>query len=312
MQIAVKADVGVIVGRFQVPDLHQAHRALIQSVCDAHDKVLLVLGLSPLPVTRQNPLDLQARRQLIGEHFPYVQILYIKDMPSDEAWSDKLDGIIEENLTPAQTAVLYGSRDSFISRYHGRYPTEELTQDTFESGTEIRKAIARASTRNSVEFRRGVVWAAHSRFPTSYTTVDVAVLNENADQALLARKPHEDGLRFIGGFADPDSPTFEADARREVQEEAHIAITDPEYLASFPIDDWRYRGEADAIKTLFFRAKYLSGRPTPDDDIAELRWVDLQTVRPTHLVPCHRPLMAHLLKTLRHGGVSNPATPEGE
>ncbi len=44
-----------------------------------------------------------------------------------------------------------------------------------------------------------------------------------------------------------------------MEEEAGIAITDPEYMGSFVIDDWRYRGERDVIKTLLFRARLLSG-----------------------------------------------------
>ena len=35
---APAADVGVIVGRFQVHELHQAHRELIQYVMDRHDR----------------------------------------------------------------------------------------------------------------------------------------------------------------------------------------------------------------------------------------------------------------------------------
>ena len=63
-------DVGVIVGRFQVPELHPGHIDLIQTVCDAHDKVVIFLGLSPLMVTRENPLDFESRKQMILAKFP--------------------------------------------------------------------------------------------------------------------------------------------------------------------------------------------------------------------------------------------------
>ena len=45
-------DVGVIVGRFQVPELHFAHRDLIESVMAKHGKTIIVLGLSPLCSSR--------------------------------------------------------------------------------------------------------------------------------------------------------------------------------------------------------------------------------------------------------------------
>lgn len=288
-------DVGVVVGRFQVPQLHAAHADLITSVVEQHEKVIIVLGKSPLVGTRQNPLDFEARKQMILERFPQVIVVYNKDQASDEVWSRKLDEVISDLVAPGQTAVLYGSRDSFIGHYNGRFPTQELLQETYVSGSEVRKAIAGGSTTDSVDFRRGAVWNAYSRYPTCFPTVDVAVFNESQESILLARKAHEDRYRFIGGFADPGSASFEADARREVMEEAHIAITDPRYLGSFIIDDWRYRAEIDCIKTLLFKAKLLSGRPEPDDDIVELRWFDVASIKPHQLVASHHKLMVRCL-----------------
>ena len=54
-------DVGVIVGRFQVNELHAAHRELIDTVIGNHKKVLIFLGLSPVRVTRHNPLDFTSK-----------------------------------------------------------------------------------------------------------------------------------------------------------------------------------------------------------------------------------------------------------
>src|SRR5271167_2605495 len=101
-------DVGIIVGRFQVHELHAAHKNLIQSVLDRHDKVITFLGLSPLKYTGENPLDFQARKQMILEQFPTVNVLYIKDKPSDEAWSRELDEKISDLLSPKQNPTLYG------------------------------------------------------------------------------------------------------------------------------------------------------------------------------------------------------------
>jgi bifunctional NMN adenylyltransferase/nudix hydrolase len=53
-----------------VPELHDAHKDLIETVCDKHDKVIIFLGLSPLMVTRENPLDFESRKQMILEQFP--------------------------------------------------------------------------------------------------------------------------------------------------------------------------------------------------------------------------------------------------
>jgi bifunctional NMN adenylyltransferase/nudix hydrolase len=270
----LRSDVGVIVGRFHVDNLHEAHVDLIQSVCNEHDKIIIFLGLAPLKGTVANPLDFECRKQMIQEKFPDVNILYIKDTKENAVWSKKLDEQVSDIVGPNQTVVMYGSRDSFIKSYEGKYPTQELMQEVYVSGTEIRRKISR-KVRNDAKFRGGIIWGTYNRYPTVFTTVDVAILNEDGDKILLARKPYENEYRFIGGFADPNSSSFEADARREVMEEAGIDISDPEYIGSFKIDDWRYRNEVDKIKTILFTCKLVSGRPKAADDICEVKWFSI-------------------------------------
>lgn len=288
-------DVGVLVGRFQVHELHEAHRELIQSVCDTHDKVLIFLGLSPLMVTQNNPLDFESRKQMILKEFPEVNVLYIKDVKKDDPWSNKLDEQITDLVGPMTTVMLYGSRDCFISHYTGKFPTTELLQEKYVSGTEIRKSIGR-KVKNTAEFRAGVIWAAYNKYPTAYPTVDIAIFNEDCTKLLMARKPLEAKYRFVGGFADPRSGSYEEDARREVQEEAGIEITDPQYVGSFFVDDWRYRQEVDKIKTLFFKVKHMFGKPIAGDDICEVRWFDVDKLKPEDLVSGHGKLLEKLLE----------------
>jgi len=302
------ADCGVIVGRFHVASLHQGHRDVIQHVIDRHKKVIIFLGLAPVRVTRNNPLDFEARKQMILAEFPKVNILYIKDVPSDERWSKRLDEMIADVAGPTQTVMLYGSRESFIGLYHGRYPTTELEQETFISGTEIRKEIG-VEVKASPEFREGVIWAAYNRFPTVYPTVDVAIWNEDGDKLLMARKPDEELFRFVGGFVDPKE-SYETAARREAEEETHLGVSDPVYIGSSPVDDWRYRRELDCITTAFFEVKRVFGKPTPDDDIAELRWFEAAKIRKEELVGNHRMLLDMLrAKRPERFGISGETTP---
>lgn len=292
-------DVGVIIGRFQVPDLHEAHRALIQHVCDNHGKVIVILGLSPLRVTFNNPLDFEARKQMILDAFPKVNVLYVKDVNSDDVWSRKVDEIVHDVLTGTQTAVLYGSRDSFIKHYSGRFPTRELEQDVFISGTEIRKSISSSSVKSTSDFRAGVVWASQAGFPKVYPTVDIAILNEDETKVLLGRKPYEDRFRFIGGFVDPfvDS-SYEEAAIREVAEETNAIIDAPEYIFSTYVDDWRYRSERDRIFTTFFKAHHTEAALCPGDDISEVRWFSLDTLTSDSIVETHHVLLTALLRSL--------------
>ena len=108
-------DVGVIVGRFQVHELHEGHIDLIQTVFDNHAKVVIFLGLSPFHGTFTNPLDFEPRKTMILEKFPKAIVLYIKDIPNDKIWSERLDSMVRDVLNPRQSAVLYGGRDSFVS-----------------------------------------------------------------------------------------------------------------------------------------------------------------------------------------------------
>ena len=291
-------DVGVIVGRFQVHELHDAHLELIANVMARHEKVIIFLGLSPLMVTSRNPLDFEARKQMILEAFPGVNVLYIKDTNSDEFWSKRLDEQVSDLVSPTQSVILYGGRDSFIKHYRGNLPTRELTQDRWISGTEQRRSISK-KVKSDPAFRAGVIWASANRHPICYPTVDIAVFRsepgESIDnQILLVRKPHEELWRLPGGFAEPGSDSYETDARREVSEEVGVSISDPKYVASVQIDDWRYRNENDKIKTLLFRAVYLSGRPEGADDVAEARWFDWSTDVENVVVDSHKPLIRAL------------------
>ena len=149
------------------------------------------------------------------------------------------------------------------------------------------------------------------RYPTSYTTVDVAIMDDDRKSIWLGKKKGEKQYRFIGGFSDPRSESLEADAKRETLEETHIVLSEPEYLLSTLIDDWRYRNSRDKIKTTFWIGDRIGGDPRPDDDIVEIAKFDLdEFVYPEgespfekpynldNIVRGHRGLMTELLKRL--------------
>lgn len=291
-----RTDVGVIVGRFHVPELHEAHVELIDTVVKKHSKVIMFLGLAPIIGTIENPLDFESRKKMIQEKYPDIIILYIKDVRDDEKWSKSLDEQIKDMVTPTQTVTLYGGREGFLKRYSGKYPCVELEAKAFISGTEIRNQISKA-VKGTKDFRTGVIWAVYNRYPTTFTTVDVAILNENGE-VMLGRKPGEKLYQFIGGFSTPTSMSFEEDAVREVSEETGTEISRPEYIGSSFIRDWRYRGERDKIKTIFYKAKYLFGGRPSDDELAEVRWFKIEDLNQSNLQDFHLVLLDMLKKNL--------------
>lgn len=284
------SDCATIVGRFQVNELHDAHIDLINSVIQKHDRVLLFLGNSIIRNTTSNPLDYRARRAMIADKFPNVEVHYINDNPSDAAWSKSLDKQIGEQLLPMQSVTLYGSRDSFLKAYSGKYNVCELEATTFISGTEVRRRVCN-NYPPTADYRAGMIAATAYRYPTAFQTVDIAVVNDKGE-ILLARKPDEKKWRFIGGFSDPRSVSLEADAKREVTEEASVEVDDITYLGSTLVDDWRYRGEQDKIKTALFLAKYIYGKPEGSDDVAEVKWVQIGTgLTKDNIEPLHHVLV---------------------
>jgi bifunctional NMN adenylyltransferase/nudix hydrolase len=268
------AEVGVIVGRFQVPELHEAHVDLIQSVINRHPKVIIFLGLSPCKTTYNNPLDFEARKQLILDKFPQVNVLYIKDERDDGVWSRKLDSQIEDILGANQKAVLYGSRDSFIPFYTTKtYDVIELEPDRFISGTEIRKSVSNR-VKSTPDFRGGVIWGVNNQFSGPMLTVDIAVINEEEKRILLCRKPTEKQYRFVGGFVQSGEKA-ETAAKRELMEETGLETGNWNFVSTNVIDDWRYRKERNKVLTMLWYCKYIFGAPKASDDISEVRWFDV-------------------------------------
>lgn len=297
-------DVGVVIGRFQVSELHEGHAALIQSVVDRHRKVVILLGQAPLPNSRSNPLDFESRTQMIKGMFPNVIVLYVNDSPSDEVWSKNVDRTIRDVTGANQSVVLYGSRDNFSGSYSGKFPTLELISSYEVSGTEHRAEVAREA-RDSADWRAGVIWASQSRYPTCYTAVDVAIFNEDYSAILLGRKPDQTQFQLIGGFSDPLSPTFEADASREAYEEAHVVVQDLEYVTSRIVEDWRYRKEPDCIKTLLFTCRTLDIGEA-DDDIVEVKWFPLSDMDPQFMSAVrsfHMPLVTAAINSIKRKGL---------
>ncbi len=291
---------GVAIARFQVPKLHEAHIELITQLLDQHPKVLILLGLSMVRATTYNPLEWVPRKQMILEVFPQdkypnLHVGYIKDTPSDEVWSNKVDELIQDCLGPQDTAILYGGRDSFLPHYKGRFDTEELTSSRHVSGTEIRALVAQAPQSHPM-FRMGAVWAAFQRYPTAYSTVDVLVHDASHNRVLLARKTHEADYRLVGGFASPGDESFEHAALRELDEETGLTVglKGLHYVGSQRIDDWRYRAGQDKIITHLYVGRYTHGAATAKDDIAEVRWFDFGKPEyvATLLVAEHRTLFA--------------------
>lgn len=286
-------DVAVIVGRFQCSSLHEGHIALFNYVLSkGHQRVLVFVGQTPLKGEANDPLDFGNRRAMIEDEYPMVEVHRIDDVFDPPRWSRNLDAQIEVLIGPGQKPVLYGSRDSFLKDYSGRFPTQEVPEVPSISSTQLRRMIGIKPEYNE-DFRKGAIWSAQNRFPAVYATVDMAVVDMEKDMVLLARRPNTTLWRFPSGFSDVISSSFEGDAIRELVKETTLVAEDIEYVGSQLVDDPRYRSQVNKIKTLLFAITKWTGIPTPSDDLSggELAWFSLENITPVLLVPNHRILL---------------------
>ncbi len=275
-----QSDIGIIVGRFQVADLHPAHIDLIETVVKAHKRVHILLGVSPLITTYKDPLPFEVRRQMIEAKFPDIRCYPIMDIKDDEKWVENVDALIK-TIEVSNSITLYGGRDSFIYtyvRYKGKFSTVELEPNEYVSrfsGTNERSIVSKNYI-NSPDFRAGIIWANYNKFPTVYSTVDAFIMNPEKTKVLLCKKQvYEKQWRFVGGFADTKSYSFRSDVQREILEETGMRCKDIKYLGDFHINDWRYSYGYDKIRTNFFFVT-AEGEPTPNDDIIGLKWFDIK------------------------------------
>lgn len=291
-------NVGVIIARFQIDELHQGHKDLIAEVKNENDKLVVLLGCCTPKHTTKNPLDFKTRRLMIHSEAPGSDIFPIYDKRKDEVWSEQVDDLLAK-LYPGDTITLYGSRDSFIPHYKGKLKIKEIRQQLVFDATSRREEVSRVDPIDSPEFRRGVIYAAYNRYPASMPTCDVAILKRSKDaiQVLLVKKPGEDQHRFCGGFDEPGEDSFEITAKKEVGEEVGVETDNYQYICSKKIDDWRYRGVKDKIKTLFFKCEYVFGAPKGMDDVESCKWFDLSAISAEDIMPEHVYLLERLLES---------------
>ena len=305
-------EIGVVVARFQVHKLHDGQKNLLDMVYKNHKKVIIFLGVSVIAGTKNNPLDFASRKAMIQEAYPKAVVLPLKDNRSDAKWSQVLDAEIKTPYGDL-SAVLYGSRDSFIPYYSGKNPVIEYTTDVFYSGTEVRKEVSREILA-SEDFRAGVIHATYAARPVTYPTVDITVYNDKG-QILMAKKPNEPHYRFIGGFVDRTDESWEQAAKREFKEETggNAEIDDIRYICSADVNDWRYNKTESGIMTTLFIGKFLWGRIEPSDDIASLHWVNPSEIHIIdEIMPEHQGLYEALIRFLHRTDLISKNTGEGK
>lgn len=295
-------NIGVVIGRFQVPELHEGHLHLFNEVITQADRAVIFLGVSPLDgYASEYPLTFGQRKTMLERCLPsgidYI-ILPLPDRRTDDEWTAQIDAVLDATFHK-DAVTLYGGRDSFTEHYKGKHTVKRLTFCPLipVAGTEIRKAIKEA---NPVEFLRGQIHTLVRQWPKAYPTVDIAHVrqtNAQGAEVLVIQRADTGVWCFPGGFVDPTDESYEAAAKRELQEE--VGLTSEarlDYIGSCRINDWRYRGSRDKILTSFYLSLHVFGAPTPNyEEVQDFRWVHISYPSAIdHVGQGHKPLMEML------------------
>jgi bifunctional NMN adenylyltransferase/nudix hydrolase len=298
--IVNKRELGVIIARFQAPALTDAHQYLLRQVATRVSRVLVLLGVHPVGGTKRNPLEYRLRERMLHDwwvsEYPADKELIVLPLPDcygDEEWAANVDQLINV-VNQHKPATIYCGPDGAGPAYAeagGKRPVEVLDA----AGGHASKVRANITPRYSEDFRAGVVYATENRFVNPYPVIDVMIKGQDG-QILLAHKKIDrraDGRewRLVGGFVDPTDGSLEAAVRREVREETGVEISEPMYIGSAPVDDWRFRGGPEGILTSVFSAQWVFGTPKASDDIELVQWFSKEVVQ-DYIHPTHE----HLLK----------------
>lgn len=287
--------VGVVVGRFQVHSLHEAHGLLINRA-NQHRNLMVFLA-SPTIHTLESPLDFATRAAMIRKQYPNATIVLIKDHPSDDAWSQHLDRAIEMYYQH-MPVTLYSGRDGFQTAYTGKNRVVEIEDVKFISGTEIRSEVGEEVI-DTEEFRRGIIYAYKNQFSRVSPAVDIALVKDRKYVALIKREYEGAKWRFPGGFVDANQDdSYEKAARRELMEETGLHTENKlKYVGDFLVSDWRNTPTHRIYTTLFF-AEYSWGSLKAGDDAFAAEWLNMDKIKNMRnsLDEDHIPLYEALLK----------------
>ncbi len=303
MNTNTQATVGVVLGRFQLPVLHEGHKALIREVQKRHDTVILVIASTPVFLNRKNPLSGELRRALLETEFANQNVVVreLHNNPSNEVWSANFDRLLTETMTNTRF-IIYGARDNSLKCYSGTHEKVSLNLNLPTSATDVRRKIAReipGDKRDLRKFAEGVIYATHNFFPVSYTAVDLAIIREEGGktQVLLCGKGISKKWFFCGGFVDPEDKTILDAVKREKAEELgiNLEVDGYQFVGDLLIDDWRYRGTEHSIRSMFHVGTYQWGTARPADDIERTEWFELNQIHEV-IADAHRPLADALKK----------------
>lgn len=107
-------------------------------------------------------------------------------------------------------------------------------------------------------------------------TVAAAIICNERNQLLLVRKKNTDFFMQVGGKLEPNEAP-EQTMLREIEEEIGARATIQQFVGRF---ETPAANEADHLLVSYVYQVALKGLPQIDAEIAEMKWIDLDTQHP--------------------------------
>jgi bifunctional NMN adenylyltransferase/nudix hydrolase len=274
----MKKSLGVIVGRFQTAQITPGHQFLFDEVYKKHDTVVTFVGSKPplYQPDEKNPLDFFSRKKMLMTYNPNLSVLSITDKGDDESWSDDLDKKIDE-IRGTFDAILYGSRDSFISHYTGKFKTVELESNIIYSATSVRERIIQ-DAKDSDEFRAGVIYGLSNRIVSGIHCSYGLIVDSNS-RVLIGKRKGDKYYSLFGGMYSPEvDKTYSDTMKRTIREQlgSNIEIGNTKFLFDTQLEHWAYSSSNEKVHGNFFICKVAWGYARPNHEFEFVEWVTVK------------------------------------
>lgn len=292
-------DIGILVARFQVDELHKGHLHVIEQVVKNHDKVIIFLGVTEFTGLRNNALDFSTRKYMIQEKYPDINILPIPNNRDNTEWAKKLDERIREVYKHGDV-LLYGGRDSFIPHYikgGGIFDTTEIDSIPEYSGTDIRNKISKKE-KKSKDFRTGVIFNAYNTHSRVFINVSGVIISNDGKKVLMEKRIGESKFRFIGDMLRPKHESTETALKSIIRNRVgmNFELNKGKILFSQKINDWRLRDEQDSMMVILHEFVHSYGGIIPGQGVDKLKWFSFDELKELEIMEEEQKILEKYLK----------------
>lgn len=293
-----------VVMTLQTPVVDNMYKNLVYGVQkdNPEAKLVLVVDTPAVVASKNSPFEYKTIEWMARCAFDgaFKEIKQVKECNDNEKWCNDLDALLPED------SIIYEFDDILLSQHeyekYGKLQTVILNTGLAKHEAELRAEDD--SETQTLDFRRGMMHSASIQYDCVFPTVDCVIFSDDTlSKIYLAKKPNEKKWRFIGGFSDPNDTSYSCAARREAKEETGLDCICFDWIGSAKIDDWRYRNERNKIITNIFAMKVVGGEPKAQDDIKEIKLVDINEITIDDIQPEHQVIfekVKHYITKYKH------------